>query len=926
MTIKLWLSLGMLVSLALQAAPRVELRVADAAGVVRTNEVVVSGVPFAPKALRPGAVLRVETAAERAVPTETRVLGTWPDGSTKWLLVQFPATVAAHGTAKYFLTEGEAPKPARAIRIDETVSGVTVDTGALRMTISKNRFELLGPVTMGARKRLVASPATFELADGSLHSSLRSVPESIVVEDRGPVRATVKVVGWLTGPKGEKYYRIESRLRFFAGQAQVEGDHTFTVLGGPHLQEIRRISYELETPGNGVDVAVRDFQHLGPNDIERSARGVRIDIWSPRGGQVLRFGRGRAKTHRILYDFTKGLDRMRAFQEPLAAVPAPEYFCATGALGTLAPFGAPETKEYDQKIDITFESLLRTRNTDPRESGMQHYGDYFHGGYGNKRTRGDLEYDTAHALFLEYARSGDRRYYDYAVQCNQHFIDMDVNHETGEQLFHGYGEMADTHEAINTRLEWGHVFTDGEADMWFLTGDERSLETLKEIADQVSKIADGEGYEKIRRIMAGAERQIGWPLLALCRAYEVTHEPRYLAVARKVVDYIKLYAADPDAEYRNGTWWRSWMEDGCKPFMVGALHEGLGAYYELTADRSLIPVIVKSLDWLIDHMWDPQTDSFVYEYNAMNRGNRMIDPSLNMMVVDAFRSGYEITGDERYLAVALHTFWSRVHAMKAPMDGKYFTIDARTSPHTAAFLWRKKLMSTNLPAAPQPKHRVKTAVERRPRPEVLLRAHFEGSLPSESGSVGKISFTEGRHGQGLALGKAGHAWLPVPADLLRAPGTIELWVRLNQRRTAASPRQESIFQIDGERPLVDSLGLVAIYNELRVRLTDEMGTLDGTAEADVKAWNPGEWHHVAISWNDRRVRLYLDGVEQVRPGEGKTLWDSVDGLPTGTQSRMHLGWRFGNWYGDSTIDELTVYGREFTAGEIQACAAAPPSR
>ena len=92
-----------------------------------------------------------------------------------------------------------------------------------------------------------------------------------------------------------------------------------------------------------------------------------------------------------------------------------------------------------------FAYLRDQREHARRENGMLHYGDYYNGGYGNPETRGDLEYDTGHACFLLYARSGQRDYLDFALACNQHFIDMDINQETGDQRFHGYGANAETH-------------------------------------------------------------------------------------------------------------------------------------------------------------------------------------------------------------------------------------------------------------------------------------------------------------------------------------------------------------------------------------------------------------------------------------------------------------------------------------------------
>ena len=135
-------------------------------------------------------------------------------------------------------------------------------------------------------------------------------------------------------------------------------------------------------------------------------RGDDIELVKKRG-QILNLGRTRAKTHQVLYDFSPTqknehalLDRIRAFQKPLIVTTDPEYFCRTDALGPLSPADAPEIAEYDRNIRESFEMLHHEREASPRENGMLHYGDYYHGGYGNELTRGDLEYDTGHACFL----------------------------------------------------------------------------------------------------------------------------------------------------------------------------------------------------------------------------------------------------------------------------------------------------------------------------------------------------------------------------------------------------------------------------------------------------------------------------------------------------------------------------------------------
>lgn len=972
---------------------RVPFTVADPVGVARGQEIVTWGFPFAKGALREGASLRVVTEGGVAVATESRVLGKWPDGSVKWMLVHFPASAAAGGSARYFLTGGKAPAPAAAVRIEESARGILVDTGALRVLIPRDRLALVDEVWLKSGKRVLAGgvPLRFTGADGSVHTAGGAV-EKVEVEERGALRATVRVTGWLEGPKGERFYKLDARLRFFAGKPSFRADATFLCLAGPEVHQVREIAFEMKpetgasprfrTPleasgalaagetaivyagtdlkgeagktgaparsdgrvegwavlsgaGGAVGVAVRDFSYLAPKGIEVAPGSMRIQLWSPRRNEIFKLGRGRARTHQILFQFTPEpeADALRAFQKPLVPLIDPEYFCQTEALGMLSPAGRPETAEYDRKTEQGFDELARQRETMPRENGLQHFGDYYHGGYGNTETRGNLEYDPAHGTYLLFARSGQRKYFDYGVACNQHFVDMDINHLTGDQLFHGYTENAERHERITTRMEFGHIFTDGPAESWYLTGDERSLEVVRTLGSRIAELMGGEGYERVRAIMAGAERNVGWPLQALCRAYEVTGDAKLLAVARQAVEYIKLYARDPMAQYGTGKWWRCWFMDGCKPFMVGALHDGLQAYYAIQPDPELIQTIKKSLDWLIDYMWRPAKAGFVYEHNAMNRPHRHDGyVLLNWLVTDAFRFGYQVTGDRRYLAVAVNAFQARTRELKFE-DGKQFAIDVRTSPHTAAYFTREKIDPGKLPESPRPLEQTSAPPPLKDRPEVLLRASFEGDLSFEApagagkgGSTGRIAFVEGKRGQGVAVGKGGYAWLPAPAQMLNAPGTIALWVRLNFKKQPLVPEQSAVFHVEGATPLVDGLEAATIYNELRVRMKDSIGLLDGTAEGGITQWNPGEWHHVAVTWDEKRVRLYLDGEEQIRPDEGKYPWDGVKLLPAGRQTRINLGWRFGNWYCDSTIDELAVYGRALAPAEIAAnyrAAAAP---
>jgi hypothetical protein len=152
--------------------------------------------------------------------------------------------------------------------------------------------------------------------------------------------------------------------------------------------------------------------------------------------------------------------------------------------------------------------------------------------------------------------------------------------------------------------------------------------------------------------------------------------------------------------------------------------------------------------------------------------------------------------------------------------------------------------------------------------------------------------------------------------MLRRPGSIEMWVQLHFKKHPTNPGQRAVFHVEGETPLIDSLAACTIYDELRIRMKDHVGHLNGSAEGLVSHWEPGEWHHVVVTWDEKRVRLYLDGEEQIREEEGRYAGDGVTSFPAGRQTRINLGWRFGNWYCDCAIDDLTIYSRALTAREV----------
>jgi hypothetical protein len=184
------------------AGPVLEVR--ETAGVARNGEVLRSGVPLPRSAgvTDPGR-LAVVDAAGRPVPAEFRVLARWNAGlddvraPVQWLLVAFPATVAAKGTASYRLaldgSAGPNPKPARPLSAVRQGDRVRVDTGAAVFTLSAGSGALFDEVALPDAAPLVRGGAMTARVGGSeaKHAAVRR----LWIEQAGPLSAVVVVEG-----------------------------------------------------------------------------------------------------------------------------------------------------------------------------------------------------------------------------------------------------------------------------------------------------------------------------------------------------------------------------------------------------------------------------------------------------------------------------------------------------------------------------------------------------------------------------------------------------------------------------------------------------------------------------------------------------------------------------------------------------------
>jgi len=101
-----WLFVFAMRSAAATADLDVPLTLLETAGVPRQGVPASASVPFPRGHVKSAEALWLAGAGGRAVPVQRQVLERWPDGSIRFLLLDFLADVQARGHATYTLHEG----------------------------------------------------------------------------------------------------------------------------------------------------------------------------------------------------------------------------------------------------------------------------------------------------------------------------------------------------------------------------------------------------------------------------------------------------------------------------------------------------------------------------------------------------------------------------------------------------------------------------------------------------------------------------------------------------------------------------------------------------------------------------------------------------------------------------------------------------
>lgn len=426
------------------------------------------------------ATFALATTAGAPVPLQTQVLARWPDGSVRWVLLDFIADVPANATALFVLTTNARQASAAAVAGQRVAPG----TGAALLTLADQ-------LTVGLQLTLASGAVCAAVADSS------------TVECEGPVRRTGWVRGAFRAADGGRVFQFRLRFSTYAGLDRVRieplilvdasagivqrlrslelvltpttpareaciggnpgwsgaatgsvrlfqrDDQAYAFAGAPGAGGQAPGWAELTTGAGEYAVALRDFWQQWPKSIEVTAGVLKLGLlpafragdfdhmgpWYKHqylfAGDTYRLRTGQARRWDVWVD-GRGDGAALAAAANAPAIPAadPAAAIATGVWGEIAPAGAPGMAEFDPWTENLYHAYCASIRHE-RDYGAMNWGDWF----GERGVNwGNHEYDTVAQLLAQFARTGDPQYFLTADAAARHAAEVDVVHHVNADL------------------------------------------------------------------------------------------------------------------------------------------------------------------------------------------------------------------------------------------------------------------------------------------------------------------------------------------------------------------------------------------------------------------------------------------------------------------------------------------------------------
>jgi hypothetical protein len=695
---------------------QLKVQVRDMTG-LKSMRPVTGGVPLAEGAAPEGVNFGLYDENGKPVPCQSSILARWKDQSARWVLLDFQAQPAANGTANFTVSWGKNVgniDPDSAIKISGQekpsikTDGILISPAEDALLRISDRIDLKFSLTDGdgrdcngivesiemqtegkIRSTLLVKGA-FHRPDGSRAfgfqmraSAFAGLPKvylepQILIDSQHGLMQNICELRLEVVPLGTIHSaaiggsprwggRPASPVRLF--QADDENYH----FKGAEIRGSKAPGWAQIGDGKGtIAIALRDFWQQWPKSIEVDSGKLAIGLFPKFEKHTFshmkpwykyqylfednhyRLRTGQAPRWQIWLDFSGDGDALaKCANAPLFPSAEAAAAISTGVWGYVAPAGSPGMAEYDDWAENLFDNGYCNSIRVQRDYGQMNWGDWF----GERGCNwGNHEYDTAKHILVQFARTGDPKYFYVGDAAARHTSEVDViqfvNDDLKQHFYSGVGRnsaypirpgMVHEHcvghvsgfysvEKIRELYvslgvgsgprpylcldpyNLGHIWTQGMVYDYFLTGDPWIKEAVEKIGDNLADLVEQRKFNFATGTHVG--RVNGWTMLALAGAYELDFNERYLKAMKLLADDA-LSAQDPHC----GGWlWK--LPPGhcdCKTKHVGEAGfissvraNGLSRYYQLSGDQRIPEIVKRAVTFTNRDTWLEQYSDWRY--------------------------------------------------------------------------------------------------------------------------------------------------------------------------------------------------------------------------------------------------------------------------------------------------------------------------
>ncbi len=223
----------------------VPIIVKETSGIHRYNEPVTIGIPFPRGCLIDATELKLFDQDKCCLPLQSQVLASWPDGSGKWILLDFQVSAMANTFKELKLSTNPSsssganysqtlPSPLMiekkrgnevGIRVDRNMDTYAIDTGSATFYVNTDICKPFNRVVIGENDFLNSEGSKIILTD-EMGTKYEPKIDDIIIETKGELRTTLKIGGRFIGENRSLFANFVSRLSFFANSSIIKIEFT----------------------------------------------------------------------------------------------------------------------------------------------------------------------------------------------------------------------------------------------------------------------------------------------------------------------------------------------------------------------------------------------------------------------------------------------------------------------------------------------------------------------------------------------------------------------------------------------------------------------------------------------------------------------------------------------------------------------------